>query len=137
MRPLACLAACLVLAACAPGTGAGSPLASEGRSMTAASQIPPGETLTGQLGADSIEGGCPYLETDDGTRYEVLYPSGWEVDRGSGTLRDPDGAVVARPGDTITIRGSRAEGMASLCQIGPIFRATEVIVPQGAITSRR
>lgn len=129
MRPLAWLGLCVLLSACASGTGAGSLPASDGRSMSAASQVPPGETLTGRLGADSIEGGCPYLEADDGTRYEVLYPSGWEVDRGSGTLRDPDGVVVARPGDTITVRGARAEGMASICQVGPIFRATEVVAP--------
>ena len=38
-----------------------------------------GEELTGVLGADSVEGGCAYLQAPDRTRYEVLYPDGWEL----------------------------------------------------------
>jgi hypothetical protein len=86
-----------------------------------------GDELTGVLGADSIEGGCPYLETVDGTRYEVLYPTGWNVDRASGALSDPTGAVVAGPGAVITVRGEEASDMASICMIGPIFMVTEVV----------
>ena len=86
-----------------------------------------GDELTGALGTDSIEGGCPYLETADGTRYEVIYPDGWNVDRASGALSDPTGAVVAGPGAVVTVRGEEASDMASICMIGPIFRASEVI----------
>lgn len=86
-------------------------------------------TLTGQLGFDDIEGGCAYLGTADGTRHQVIYPAGWELQRSPLQLISPEGETVARLGDTITVRGMPAEGMASTCQIGPIFRASEVQVP--------
>jgi hypothetical protein len=89
--------------------------------------LPDGDELTGVLDADSIEGGCPYLGTEDGTRYEVIYPPGYDIDRSSGTLRDPSGVVIATPGDVVTVRGRVATDMASICQIGPIFQATEVV----------
>jgi hypothetical protein len=83
--------------------------------------------LTGVLGADSIEGGCTYLEAANGTRYEVIYPPGWALDRSSATLRDATGAIIATAGDLVTVRGREATDMASTCQIGPIFQATEVV----------
>jgi hypothetical protein len=83
--------------------------------------------VTGTLGADSIEGGCGYLETADGTRYQVIYPDGWDLQLGPVQLISPEGEVVARGGDTVTVRGEEATDMASICQIGPIFRATEVV----------
>jgi hypothetical protein len=86
-----------------------------------------GDELTGTIGADSIEGGCTYLETLDGTRYEVIYPDGWTIDRSSATLRDPSGEVIASGGDVVTVRGREATDMASFCMIGPIFQATEVV----------
>lgn len=82
--------------------------------------------LTGVLGADSIEGGCGYLQTADGTRYEVIYPDGWALSLSPLQIIDPDGEVVAEGGDEVTVRGSVASDMASICQIGPIFRATKV-----------
>ena len=90
---------------------------------------PPGneKTITGTFGSDAIEGGCAYLQAADGTRYQVLYPDPWKLERGPFRLIGPDGAVVARGGETITVRGSIADDMASTCQIGPIFRATEVV----------
>jgi hypothetical protein len=84
------------------------------------------EVLTGSLGFDSAEGGCPYLETADGTRYQVIYPAGWKIHPTTGHLLGPDG-TDARLGSTVSIRGSMATDMASTCQIGPMFRATEVI----------
>jgi len=83
--------------------------------------------LTGRLGLAEVEGGCPYLEAADGTRYEVIYPNGWQLDKAMPQLRDPDGRVVAAAGDILTIRGEVATGMVSTCQIGPIFQATEVV----------
>jgi hypothetical protein len=85
-------------------------------------------TITGRLGFDSIEGGCPYLETDGGTRYQVLWPDGWTLD-GGGDLVSPAGDAVAGAGDEVTVRGRVADDMASICQIGPIFRASEVSTP--------
>ena len=86
----------------------------------------PGD-LTGILGLAEIETGCPYLEAADGTRYEVMYPDGWELQRSPLQLVAPDGTTVARAGEEVTVRGSVAGDMASVCQIGPIFRATEVV----------
>lgn len=95
-----------------------------------ASQLPgSGETLTGILGADAVEGGCAYLQAADGTRYEVLYPSGWTLELSPLQLIDPDGTVHARAGGVVTVRGRLANDMASICQIGPIFEATEVVAP--------
>lgn len=126
-----------VLAACAAPaatTTSNSPIPTATPVSSDASEAPAsdppasdGDELSGVLGADSIEGGCPYLETADGTRYEVIYPDGWNVDRASGALRDPTGAVVAGPGDVVTVRGEEASDMVSICQIGPIFRAREVV----------
>jgi hypothetical protein len=85
----------------------------------------PGRAITGVLGFDDIEGGCSFVETADGVRYEVTYPEGWELDRLSGELRGPDGVLV-RAGEEVTVRGSVATDRSSICQIGPIFLATEV-----------
>ena len=85
------------------------------------------DELSGVLGADSIEGGCGYLQTDDGTRYQVIYPAGWDLALSPLELTSPDGEVVARGGDEVTVRGSVSTDMASICQIGPIFQATAVV----------
>lgn len=86
-----------------------------------------GVELVGTLGADSIEGGCGYLEAADGTRYQVIYPSAWQLDLSPLQLVSPDGEVVARGGDVITVRGREASDMVSICQIGPMFRASQVV----------
>ncbi len=84
------------------------------------------DELTGVLGADSIEGGCGYLKASDGTRYQVIYPDGWRLQLSPLQLSSPEGEVVARGGDEVTVRGAEANDMASICQIGPIFRATDI-----------
>jgi hypothetical protein len=83
--------------------------------------------LTGTLNADAIEGGCAYLQAADGTKYEVIYPDGWRVSSSPLELRSPSGEVVATGGDTVTVRGDIAGDMASICQVGPIFQAMEVV----------
>lgn len=93
-------------------------LAAKGRSR-------PDATVTGRLGFDDIEGGCSFLETDEGTRYEVAYPVGWVIDRPRAELRGPDG-LMASAGETVTVRGAIATDRSSICQIGPIFVATDV-----------
>jgi hypothetical protein len=85
------------------------------------------QMFTGTLGSDAIEGGCVYLETPDGRRLEVLYPDGWHVQRSPLALVGPDGTVVAEAGDPVTIRGAEARDMVSICQMGPIVRAVEVV----------
>jgi hypothetical protein len=128
LRLIGWVAICALAAGCARGVDGSPAEPSAQRSVTGATQIPSGDLLTGVLGADSTEG-CAYLETGDGTRYEVIYPEGWTLEDSGPTLTDPDGSVVARGGDEVTVRGNPAEDMASTCQVGPIFRATEVVSP--------
>lgn len=105
------------------------PPTSDPRKRWAAKRIAPGATtVTGVLGFDDIEGGCSFLATDSGVRYEVLYPEGWTLDRRQAELRGP-GACVARAGDAVTVRGTVATDRSSICQVGPIFVATEVEIP--------
>lgn len=145
---LAMLAACASPGASPSGTPSDDPTPeatpeqtsmdeSPGRSLAPASQQPsraPGGSstaLTGTLGSDAVEGGCAYLEAEGGTRYEVIYPSGWELQKSPLELIAPDGRTVATAGDSVTVRGSEAGDMASICQIGPIFRASEVVTEPG------
>lgn len=102
------------------------PRPSASLTLSSKQPAPAGDSVTGVLGADAVEGGCAYLASPDGTRYEVIYPDGWRVQLSPLQLLDPDGAVVATGGEEVTVRGSLAGDMASICQIGPIFRATEV-----------
>lgn len=88
-----------------------------------------GELISGTLGFDGIEGGCSYVEAADGTRYQVLYPQGFAVDPSNGDLTGPDGAVVVPLGATLQLRGAVDPELVSTCQIGPIFRASEVVDP--------
>jgi len=84
--------------------------------------------LTGTLGGDpSLEGGCVWLEADDGNRYEIMWPEGFEADTDSTELTS-DGEVVASAGDELVVTGQVAEGMASICQVGTLFEADEVTV---------
>ena len=134
---LAIVVLALMSVACARGAGQGGSTPSPTGAATHESprvspslhiDLPPGKqtTLSGTFGVDPIEGGCAYLQADDRTRYEVIYPAGWQLDGGATQLRNPAGKVVATGGETITVVGQLAD-MASTCQIGPIFKASEVV----------
>jgi hypothetical protein len=114
-----------------PPASTGSPSLELASPQPSKSTAGGGRIYTGILGSDAIEGGCVYLQTADGQRLEVIYPDGWTVRRAPAALVDPSGAVVARPGDEVTIRGDEATDMMSICQIGPIIRATEVVTVGG------
>ena len=146
MRTIVALACALTVAACAAPAGKPTqtptpeqrPMESSEPSPTPSldltSQQPSrapagGDELTGVLGADTIEGGCGYLQTPDRTRYQVIYPEGWDLQLNPLQLTSPTGEVVARGGDEVTVRGRVSTDMASICQIGPIFQATEVVIP--------
>lgn len=116
----------MLLASCAPSGASSDPLADPFVSPTTKTPARAME-ISGVLSMEGIEGGCPHLATDDGTRYEVIYPEGWRVSRSTAELTDPQGDVAARAGARLTVRGAVASDMASTCQIGPIFRATEVV----------
>ena len=144
MRVLVALACALTIAACAAPAGNLTPTPTPEQSPMETSEPSPtpsldlaseqpsrepdgGDELTGVLGADTIEGGCGYLQTPDGTRYQVIYPEGWDLTLSPLQLTSPAGDVVARGGDEVTVRGRVATDMASICQIGPIFRSTAVV----------
>jgi hypothetical protein len=112
------------------GSPSEAPVDAPSQSLELASPKPPSEgvvTYTGVLGADPIEGGCTYLQTADGQRFEIIPPEGWQLNKGAAEFMAPDGTVVARAGDTVMITGHEAD-MMSICQIGPIIQATEVAV---------
>jgi len=112
-----------------PGTAASPATASPRPAFTAEPLLPSSSSeavVTGMLAFDSVEGGCGYLETTNGTRYQVIYPTGWQIDGGTGHLHGPRGED-APPGSQVSVRGSIVTDMASTCQVGPMFRAVEVI----------
>lgn len=85
------------------------------------------ELLEGTLGGDpSLEGGCAWLDTGDG-RFEVMYPRGYEVAFDPVRLVGPDGDTIAEEGETVHVRGRVAEDRMSICQVGAIFQAGEVV----------
>lgn len=115
MRLVALVFAGLILVAC-------------GEEQPSAPSDEPGDPtiLEGTLGGDpELEGGCAWLDTDDG-RYEVLYPQGYELGLDPVRLTAPDGDTVAEEGDTVRVRGQVTDDVVSVCQVGTIFRATEV-----------
>jgi hypothetical protein len=140
-RRLPLLLATLLVACAAPATDepssprstpAETPEPSPTRSPRQPSPSPSqrgSDTIVGRLGGEDIEGGCSFVQTDDGTRYEVIWPEGWRIDA-RGNLVDPTDQVAARPGDELTVHGQIAGDMASICQIGPIFRASAVTTVQ-------
>lgn len=71
--------------------------------------------LIGVLGSDAVEGGCLYVLTTDGTKYELVFPGGSAL---------PPGVA---PGDAVSVTGELARGMASICQVGPILLVAEVV----------
>jgi len=85
------------------------------------------DMLEGTLGGDAqLEGGCAWLDTDEG-RFEVMYPEGYEIDFDPVRLLGPDGEPIAREGETVRVRGRVAGDLMSICQVGTIFQATEVV----------
>jgi hypothetical protein len=86
-----------------------------------------GANYSGILSMDEIEGGCTYLQADDGRKLQVIYPEGWELKKSPLELLAPDGSVHSKGGDRVSINGSVANDIATICQIGPVIRATEVL----------
>lgn len=117
MRLLALLMVGLLVAACST-----EPTAPPPSDETAGSEM-----LEGTLGGDAqLEGGCAWLETEDG-RFEVMYPDGYEVAFDPLRLLGPGGETLAEEGQTIRVEGAQAPDMVSVCQVGPLFEATEVL----------
>lgn len=87
-------------------------------------------TISGTLDGDPVlEGGCAWVDTGDGQRYEVMWPDGYRIEWEPMQLVGPDDEVVARSGDQVEVVGSVDRDMASICMVGTIFSATEVSAP--------
>lgn len=111
-----------------PSAGGASPAAPSPTLELASPKSPPtgGNTYTGVLRSDAIEGGCAYLLAADGQKYEIIPPDGWELQKAPAAVVSPNGQVVAKAGDVITVHGNEAD-MMSICQIGPIIQATDIV----------
>lgn len=126
----------IVLTACAGQQGDDPVMQSPEPSPAPATEEPlapgedgtPGEDLlTGTLGGDAqLEGGCAWID-DGGRRWEVLYPEGYRVTFDPVTLHGPDGPI-AEEGATITVPGSPQDDVMTVCQVGPVWQATDVRV---------
>lgn len=83
------------------------------------------DEIVGELGGDpELAGGCSWVEVD-GTRYEIVWPDGWEVDEDAGEARSPDGDD-ADFGDTVAVTGTVDDDAATICQVGPVLEAEQV-----------
>jgi hypothetical protein len=86
--------------------------------------------VTGVLRGDRTQGiDCIWLTDPQGNRWEIIWPAGYrqEVVEGVATL-SLDDQVVAVAGDNITVRGARSSEFGSVCMIGIVYEAAEVIV---------
>jgi hypothetical protein len=84
-------------------------------------------TIVGTFGGSAeLEGGCFWVDADPG-RYEVVWPDGYTVETDPVRLLR-DGDVVAEAGDTVVVHGAVDTDAMSVCQIGPVLRATGVDV---------
>ena len=124
----------LLMAACSAAPGASAPPSS----VPSSSVARPSASLTGKPGGatadfsgilsmDEIEGGCAYLQAADGRKLQVIYPDGWELTKSPLALVAPDGSVHSKGGDLVAVKGSEANDIATICQIGPVIKATEVL----------
>lgn len=83
--------------------------------------------LEGTLGGDArLEGGCAWLDTGEG-RFDVRYPDGYEIAFEPVRLLGPGGDTVAEEGETVRLRGRAAGDLMTVCQVGTVFEATEVV----------
>lgn len=71
-------------------------------------------TLTGILKFTEIEGGCYFLETPEGEKYELL---------------DNKENLKKFLGQEITLKGNIRDDMFSICMLGSIFEVREIATP--------
>lgn len=84
--------------------------------------------MTGTLGGSAqLEGGCVWIDTGSG-RYEVAWPAGYSAETNPVRLLR-DGEVVAQAGDRLSLSGAVDAEAMTVCQVGPLFKATAVETP--------
>lgn len=82
-------------------------------------------TVTGTFNGEAqLEGGCLWLTDGTGQQWEILWPDGY---RGGFQDGEPvlisGGALVARGGAMLTVRGTLPTDIGSFCLAGTILRA--------------
>lgn len=132
---LVLLTACAVhLGSVSPSQGTESPSFDVGSGSLQPPSAFPSTTakereLSGTLIGESV-GSCAYLRDPDGERWAVAYPVGWQVIGGEDPkLVNPAGAVVARLGDPVSVRGEEVQPGPAFCGAGTPFQASEVLSP--------
>ena len=133
MRYVVVLAAVL-LSACGGGPGGNDAEPSEPPAprseLTAPDRAPGGKeakSITGTFGGDAqLEGGCAWVE-DGGTKWQVQWPDGYSVSFEPLTLNGPSGPV-AEEGAIVTVTGRPQSEAITICQVGPLWQATDVTV---------
>ena len=108
------------------------------RARPVVAQPEPSPPLTGDLvgtleGDAELETGCAWLTDASGERWEVLWPSGYQITFPAGrepVLTGPAAEVVASAGDLVAVDGAPPTGLGSRCQVGDLFEATRVVGAQ-------
>lgn len=134
MRVRTLVLAALLLAACGQDTGQEATGDERGRTSEEDATAPQGRAeeedtamIEGTLGGDAqLEGGCAWLDTGD-ARYEVAYPEGYEIVFDPVRLVGPSGDTVATEGEVVAVRGRVGGDLMSVCQVGSVFEADEVV----------
>jgi hypothetical protein len=86
--------------------------------------------ISGVLQGDpNLETGCIWITDAQGTRWEIFWPTGYRQEFMDGAARlTLQGQVVAVEGDSLTVRGSRSRDLGSVCMVGIVYEASEVLV---------
>lgn len=94
---------------------------------TGGSSVDVDGTIEGTFGGTDLEGGCVYLDADDGTRYELVRApeSSIVIDPQNRVIASASGEVIAREGDRVAVEGLTDPGLMTFCQIGTIFAVTD------------
>lgn len=97
----------------------------------AASDSPNERTITGTLDGDAqLEGGCVWIDTPEGA-IEPLLPEGYTTTADPVAVLGPDGEVIAEGGDQVTITGSPATDVSTICQVGEVWRVSAIEAGEG------
>jgi hypothetical protein len=139
MRAVVVLAVLAIVALPACGASGGGDSAQSSAPIPPGGEVPAsdqaphgkdGKSITGTFGGSAqLEGGCAWVK-DGATKWEVEWPAGYSVTFDPLTLKGPKGKVAAE-GDTLTLQGTPQRDAMTICQVGPLFKATDVVAGGG------